>query len=230
MKRIAQRTVGTALVIMALGSTSSLAGQVSNGPPVQIDADAPEMALLVPARAENAIRDDRDGARRIADSAETAGREVARALEIVRGRIEVRKRESETLKARIDLAKRENRDTERAQLENERDAVDQHVRLLERLRDVYDVERRYLEARRDYGRAGRTLYEQELALSNARANITGHMEMLSNSDFMNLQRQVLQAQRTWANRQRTMFERQEDVFERRTRLLQAQVEWLARQT
>jgi len=230
MKQFALGIIGLTIAVVGFETSSPLAAQALRTPPVQIDADSPEMMVLVRARPNNVMRRDLETARRTQDSAETAVGEMARAHEIVRGRIEVRKRESETLKARIDLAKKENNETESAALEREREAVNQHVQLLERLRDVYEAQRRYEESRRNHARASIAVFEREIQLANSRTDDTTASDVLMNSTFMDLQGQVLEAQRTRAERQQVMAERQKGLFERRARFLQAQVAWLSRQT
>jgi hypothetical protein len=205
--------------------------------PVAAPAAAPSRAaalsslgfveILTP-RAADRIRRDIDEAKldRREAEAEVADRQGLE--EQVKAMVEVKKQEISTLDAQRKLAEKSKQEAEVASFEAEKKDAERHKQFLERRVSLHQAEKEAAKARRSLAEASQKALELELQLANRRAErdraatADAAAALRHENVVRELERKVLEAQRTQADREKQVADKHQDIAKRRLELYQAQ--------
>lgn len=187
----------------------------------------PTFIEVVDVRSPDAIKQALSAARELERAGEQESRAARSAFERAEGEVRIAKSDVDAIKARLDLAKKEKRESDQARLEADKKQMELHVRILERRRNLYEAERRLGEAQRDYARALilELTAEERLAENHGRLTEMG-FNPAHEPDHINLERRLLELQKTRIQRSENMASREGTAVERRISVLEAQAEWL----
>jgi hypothetical protein len=146
----------------------------------------------------------------------------------VKAMVEVKKQEISTLDAQRKLAEKSKQEAEVASFEAEKKDAERHKQFLERRVSLHQAEKEAAKARKSLAQATLKALELELQLTNRR----GQRDRLAATDpagalrqegvIRELERKVLEAQRSQADREKQVADKHQDIAKRRLELYQAQ--------
>jgi hypothetical protein len=171
--RSAIQVLGVSMIAL-LVSASPLtirSAHASAVPGVLPDAAADSLLVLLPPRAQEAVRQDLADAEALANEANgdlvfAQGRQGE-----VKAHIEVRKSEIEATKAKIKLAKEQKNATEQVDLEQQVKAQELRLKVLETRKEMRDAEVVLADARRKAGQTQSGFFKKELELLAKRSDL-----------------------------------------------------------
>ena len=146
----------------------------------------------------------------------------------VKAMVEVKKQEVSTLDAQRKLAEKSKQEAEVASFEAEKKDAERHKQFLEKRVSLHQAEKETARARKNLAEATLKALELELQLTNRRAErdrtpVTDAAVALRHENVIrDLERKVLEAQRTQADREKQVADKHQDIAKRRLELYQAQ--------
>lgn len=146
----------------------------------------------------------------------------------VKAMVEVKKQEISTLDAQRKLAEKSKQEAEVAGFEAEKKDAERHKQFLERRVSLHQAEKEAAKARKSLAESTLKALELELQLTNRRAQ----RDRVAGADaagalrqegvIRELERKVLEAQRSQADREKQVADKHQDIAKRRLELYQAQ--------
>ena len=142
--------------------------------------------------------------------------------------VEVKKQEVSTLDAQRKLAEKSKQAAEVASFEAEKKDAERHKQFLEKRVSLHQAEKEAGKARKSLAEATQKALELELQLTNRRAErdrtaTTDAATALRHEGVIReLERKVLEAQRSQAEREKQVADKHQDIAKRRLELYQAQ--------
>jgi hypothetical protein len=146
----------------------------------------------------------------------------------VKAMVEVKKQEVSTLDAQRKLAEKSKQEAEVASFEAEKKDAERHKQFLEKRVSLHQAEKETAKARKGLAEAMLKALELELQLSNRRAardRVAGTdaaAALRHEGVIRELERKVLEAQRSQAEREKQVADKHQDIAKRRLELYQAQ--------
>ncbi|HEY9507824.1 MAG TPA: hypothetical protein VIQ27_17825 [Gemmatimonadales bacterium] len=146
----------------------------------------------------------------------------------VKAMVEVKKQEVSTVDAQRKLAEKNKQEAEAAGFAAEKKDAERHKQFLERRVSLHQAEKESAKARKNLLEAARKSLELELQLTTRQgerdlAAVTDPAASLRQDNVVReLERKVLEAQRTQADREKQLADRHVDITKRRLELYQAQ--------
>jgi len=171
--RSAGRVLGVFLIALwvSAGHPAIAPAHASAVPGALPDAAADSLLVLLPPRAEEAVRRDLAGAEALESRANADLVFAQGRLGEVKAHIEVRKSEIEATKAKVKLAKEQKNQTEQADLERQVKAHELRLKVLEARKDMRDAEVGLADTRRKAGQAQSSFFKKELELIVKRGDL-----------------------------------------------------------
>jgi hypothetical protein len=147
----------------------------------------------------------------------------------VKAMVDVKKQEISTLDAQRKLAEKSKQEAEVATFEAEKKDAERHKQFLEKRVSLHQAEKNAARARKSLAESSQLALELELQLAGRRAerdrttasDAAGLMR--HQNVIRELERKVLEAQRTEAEREKQVADKHQDIAKRRLELYQAQV-------
>jgi hypothetical protein len=146
----------------------------------------------------------------------------------VKAMVEVKKQEISTLDAQRKLAEKSKQEAEVASFEAEKKDAERHKQFLEKRVSLHQAEKDAAKARKSLAESTQKALELELQLANRRAErdrtagTDAAAAMRHENVVRELERKVLEAQRTQAEREKQVADKHQDIAKRRLELYQAQ--------
>ena len=146
----------------------------------------------------------------------------------VKAMVEVKKQEVSTLDAQRKLAEKSKQEAEVASFEAEKKDAERHKQFLEKRVSLHQAEKDAARARKNLAQASQKALELELQLANRRADrdrtasTDPGASMRHENVIRELERKVLEAQKTEAEREKQVADKHQDIAKRRLELYQAQ--------
>jgi hypothetical protein len=146
----------------------------------------------------------------------------------VKAMVEVKKQEVSTLDAQRKLAEKSKQEAEVASFEAEKKDAERHKQFLEKRVSLHQAEKETAKARKGLAEATLKALELELQLSNRRsardrvAGTDAAAALRHEGVIRELERKVLEAQRSQAEREKQVADKHQDIAKRRLELYQAQ--------
>ena len=146
----------------------------------------------------------------------------------VKAMVDVKKQEVSTLDAQRKLAEKSKQEAEAASFEAEKKDAERHKQFLEKRVSLHQAEKDAAKARKNLAQARQKALELELQLASRRSDqdrtgTTDTAASMRNANVVReLERKVLEAQKTEADREKQLSDKNSDIAKRRLELYQAQ--------
>ena len=183
--------------------------------------------ILTP-RSADRIQREIEEARLDRQEAEAEIRDRQGLEEQVKAMVEVKKQEVSTLDAQRKLAEKSKQEAEVASFEAEKKDAERHKQFLERRVSLHQAEKEAAKARKSLAESTLKALELEQQLNNRRsqrdrvAGADAAAALRHEGVIRELERKVLEAQRSQADREKQVADKHQDIAKRRLELYQAQ--------
>ena len=185
-----------------------------------------EFLVLVPIRAQSAIRADIEDSKRNEERAQEEKRNAEQLERLARDQLEVQKREIDALNARLKVAKNEGYEADKIVLEADKKLAEGAKQLLEKRRELRKVEVKGWETVGKLAAATGKAAELELELASARDLLRQRGPNARGEEVRQLERRVteletrtLEAQKDRADLRAKVAKTEKDVVDSRLQLL-----------
>ncbi|MBA3522667.1 MAG: hypothetical protein H0T90_09225 [Gemmatimonadales bacterium] len=183
---------------------------------------------VLPFRGRDRIQPELEAARHAIREAEADERQANELRGQTKAMVEVRKREISTIDARKKLAEKNKQEAEQVAFEAEKKVVETQKTFLERREALHRAELDAAKASKKLGQSTVRALELEMELSNrrsARSNAPGSAVVTLRQDnvIREMERRVLEAQRSQADAAKDLAGKDQDIARRRMELFRAQL-------